>query len=375
MIFDKILKFKKFDYIVSYRRASTSNDKLNVVFFGTDLLSIKILIGLNRLFNDKIINKINVVTSATPSKTTCLITNKTSRTGDLVNFRGNQIIDYCKKNRIDYYKWNDIKTNNEYEHLFKNFDVGVCASFGHLIPSRLINLFPYGIVNVHPSLLPRWRGAAPIIYSILFDDKQVGVSLMKIMPKHFDVGPIFDQKRTPMPPNLTSLMLLDYLGNIGDEMIIDLFKNFDSKINNLKEQSNENVCYAHKITSDMYYLDWANNTISEIDCQYRALHEIKHLKTMLNGHVVKLYEMIKLENNLIQENQTEPGTIKYFKKENFIAIKCKNGYVGFRGIILNKKLTPKDFYNGYMNNRGTVIFESIPTNIKANLDKRKITIK
>jgi len=78
--------------------------------------------------------------------------------------------------------WSSIKGENDFDE-FKTFDIGVVASFGHLIPADLIGMFPHGIINVHPSLLPRWRGASPLIYSILFGDQKVGVSVMKIMPR------------------------------------------------------------------------------------------------------------------------------------------------------------------------------------------------
>lgn len=146
MIIDKILKLKKTNigYLVSSRRyvSTECKHKLGVVFFGTDLFSIKILTGLNKLYKDKIINKINVVTSASPLASK----NKSSKRGrtshDLVNFRGNQIIQYCIENEIEYHKWDEVKVNNDFEKRLSSFDVGVVASFGHLIPSSQIDAFP-----------------------------------------------------------------------------------------------------------------------------------------------------------------------------------------------------------------------------------------
>jgi methionyl-tRNA formyltransferase len=147
MIIDKIAKLRKsrIGYLASRRQVfsslSVSQKKLNVVFFGTDLFSIKILSGLNGLRSDKIINEISVVTSAqavTKNKKNAL-----ARPGrDLANFRGNQIMDYCTQNHIVYYKWNEIRADKNYLDLFRNVHVGVVASFGHLIPSSLINIFP-----------------------------------------------------------------------------------------------------------------------------------------------------------------------------------------------------------------------------------------
>ena len=151
IIIDKILKLKKthIGYLASHRHCFSTRfsshefgtPKLSVVFFGTDLFSIKILTGLNKLYKDKIIKKINVVTSATPlALRNKSIINKSQ--SDLTNFRGDQIIQYCIRNDIDYYNWNEIKNNKEYEKRLSGFQVGVVASFGHLIPSSLIDSFP-----------------------------------------------------------------------------------------------------------------------------------------------------------------------------------------------------------------------------------------
>lgn len=132
---NKIFKFGQKNFRMTNRcRMLSYEKKLNVVFFGTDLFSIKILAGLNQLYKDKILNQINVVTSASVSK------KSDSESRDLTNFRGNQIIDFCRLNRIKFFTWNEIKENNE--KLFTGFHVGIVASFGHLIPSNLILSFP-----------------------------------------------------------------------------------------------------------------------------------------------------------------------------------------------------------------------------------------
>lgn len=135
---DKIFKFGCAQFRVANRRTLSSDSKLNVVFFGTDLFSIKILTGLNQLYRDKILNQINVVTSASVSKKPL----GADKNLDLSNFRGNQIIDFCRRNQIKFFNWNEIKEEKSREKLFTGFHVGIVASFGHLIPSNLILSFP-----------------------------------------------------------------------------------------------------------------------------------------------------------------------------------------------------------------------------------------
>lgn len=136
---DKIFKlFGHTNFRLMNRRMLSCDRKLNVVFFGTDLFSIKILTGLNQLCKDRILSEISVVTSASPSKKAP----SADRSRDLVNFRGNQIIDFCRQNGITFFNWNEIQEDRWNEKLFSGFHVGIVASFGHLIPSSLILSFP-----------------------------------------------------------------------------------------------------------------------------------------------------------------------------------------------------------------------------------------
>lgn len=141
-------KFKhKMKYMILIRPYSflvTSNNNnnksnavqnLRVVFFGSDRFSIRILRALKQLVDEKKIAEISVVTSI-----------KSSTTSSSSSSAENQVYDMCRKENINFKLWSNISSNQEYLKLFKRFDIGVVASFGHLIPSNLINLFPQYIV-------------------------------------------------------------------------------------------------------------------------------------------------------------------------------------------------------------------------------------
>lgn len=127
-------------YATSIPNKSPLQQKLNVVFFGTDLFSTYILNGLNKLLANDKINEINVITSSNLNPKS--VNEAKTNSIDLTNFRGNQIINFCQSNKIRYYLWSDLKQDKAYLNMFKDFHVGVVASFGHLIPSKLIELFP-----------------------------------------------------------------------------------------------------------------------------------------------------------------------------------------------------------------------------------------
>ena len=111
---------------------------LKVAFFGTDLFSIKILNGLNKLLDEKKIKEISVITSVSPRDK---FSKEKSKNLNNTEYEG--ILDFCKKKNIKYHVWSEIKINKNYKDILKDFDIGLVASFGHLLPSSLIEVFPW----------------------------------------------------------------------------------------------------------------------------------------------------------------------------------------------------------------------------------------
>ena len=130
-----------------YSNVQTDNlrrvNDLKVAFFGTDVFSVKILNGLNNLLDQKKIKEINVITSATRVENYSKEKTKTlsDNNGSPIEYQG--ILDFCIKNNIKYHIWSDIKINKNYMEILKDFDIGLVASFGHLLPASLIELFPW----------------------------------------------------------------------------------------------------------------------------------------------------------------------------------------------------------------------------------------
>lgn len=102
------------------------------------------------------------------------------------------------------------------------------------------------MINVHASLLPRWRGASPIIYAILNEDTVTGVSIMKIHPHEFDVGEILAQKPVEIPKNVLMPDLHRVLANEGGQLLVDCVENAPHSLKNSTRQGNENVTYGKR---------------------------------------------------------------------------------------------------------------------------------
>uniref|UniRef100_A0A673WBZ2 Methionyl-tRNA formyltransferase, mitochondrial n=1 Tax=Salmo trutta TaxID=8032 RepID=A0A673WBZ2_SALTR len=222
------------------------------------------------------------------------------------------------------------------------FDVGVVVSFGCLLREGLINQFPCGILNVHPSLLPRWRGPAPVFHTILHGDTITGVSIMQIRPKRFDVGPILHQEIYQVPDNFTADQLGATLAAKGAQLLIDTLRTLPERITNRREQAQDGTFDATpKISTSMSWIVWEEQTCVQIDRLFRAIASRVIRQT---SHVQLVVIVLMTGRGRIPV----PGSMSYQKESNTLAVCCKDGWVGFKAVMLKKRLSAADFYNGYL---------------------------
>ncbi|XP_076011973.1 methionyl-tRNA formyltransferase, mitochondrial isoform X2 [Genypterus blacodes] len=230
------------------------------------------------------------------------------------------------------------------------FDVGVVVSFGCLLPEKLISTFPYGILNLHPSLLPRWRGPAPIFHTIMHGDAVTGVTIMQICAHRFDVGPILNQQLHPVTEKCTAEELGAALATKGADLLIDTLKTLCQRIANKRDQSQTGVTFAPKIKRSLSWMVWEEQTCHQIDCLFRAIGSRIPLQTIWMGRTLKLLDFVgKCHISFSDERRTPvPGSVTYQRESNTLAVCCKDGWVGFKAVVLKKRLTAADFYNGYL---------------------------
>ncbi|TRY65869.1 hypothetical protein DNTS_018024 [Danionella cerebrum] len=263
----------------------------------------------------------------------------------VVTLSGNTPVkNYAEQHRLPVHQWPEID-------LSRNFDVGVVVSFGRLIGENIINKIPHGILNVHPSLLPRWRGSAPVCHTILNGDPVTGVTIMQIRPKKFDVGPIVQQEVYEIPKNCMANELGDTLAVMGARMLIDTLKHLPERIANSREQPKEGASFAPKISSGMAWILWEEHSCDYIDRLSRSVGSRVPLRTMWNGNTIKLLEFdgkCKVSFPATPCLSTVPGSFYYQKESNTLQVRCKDGWVGFKALKFKKKLSAADFYNGYL---------------------------
>jgi methionyl-tRNA formyltransferase len=154
-------------------------------------------------------------------------------------------------------------------------DVGVVVSFGYFITPNVLSMLQHGAINMHPSLLPRYRGSAPIPHAILNGDRETGVSVITIHPTAFDAGAILHQQTVPICEGEPSSLLTPRLASIGADAVLDVLAHFPERLANARSQPKECVTKAPKLKPEMAALDItaAGNTADRIVRMSRAFDD------------------------------------------------------------------------------------------------------
>ena len=202
-----------------------------------------------------------------------------------------------------------LKNNREeYEYLKKlDADLGIVVAYGQIIPNEILNLTKKGFINIHASLLPKWRGAAPIQRSIINLDKQTGITIMKINNK-LDSGPICNSYKIDISNNENAEIISNKLSLLGAEKILDnIDKILDDKIE-FKEQNHADATYANKIEKSEGKIDW-NSKAENIIGKINGLYPSPGAWFIYKG---ERFKILKAE---ISEAKGKPGIIldEYFK--------------------------------------------------------------
>ena len=154
----------------------------------------------------------------------------------------------------------NLKNNeNEYNYLKNlNADLAIVVAYGQIIPEEFLNLTKYGFINIHASLLPKWRGAAPIQRSIMNLDKETGISFMKIVKK-LDEGPVCKKLNIKISEKDNYETLSDKLSSLASENMLDIIDDiFEEKVF-YEEQNHEEATYANKILKSEGEIKWTEN--------------------------------------------------------------------------------------------------------------------
>jgi methionyl-tRNA formyltransferase len=166
-------------------------------------------------------------------------------------------------------------------------DTLVVAAYGQIIPVRVLEAHRFGGINVHGSLLPRWRGAAPIARAILAGDQETGVCIMA-MEAGLDTGPVYACRRVPISPEATTPQLTEQLALAGAEELVGVLAGLERGDVEATPQPEEGVTYAPRLTRDEGEVDWAVLSAIDVDRRVRALQPWPGVTAPLAGQPVRI---------------------------------------------------------------------------------------
>lgn len=221
-------------------------------------------------------------------------------------------------------------------------DVLVVVAYGLILPKAVLTLPRLGCLNIHASLLPRWRGAAPIQRAILAGDPTSGVTIM-LMDVGLDTGPMLLRKEVPIAHTDTGGSLHDRLGAIGASAMLEALEGYSNGTLTPVPQPGEGVTYAAKLEKSEALIDWTRDA-GAIERQVRAFNPWPVAETRLDGEQLRVFEATAVLDAIAEDagrseqldlnralNETNPGTIVAVGSDS-IEIQCGSGHLALRQV-------------------------------------------
>lgn len=222
-----------------------------------------------------------------------VVTNPDRPKGRGMKMIASPVKEYAIENNIDVYQPEKVRNNQEFIDKLKeiNPDVICVVAYGTILPKEILDIPKYGCINVHASLLPKYRGAAPIQWSILNGDKETGVTTM-YMDVGMDTGDMILQEKVQIEENETTGELWDRLSEIGGKLLVETLKQIEDGTAPRTPQP-EDFTMASMLSKDMAEIDWSKSA-EEIKNLVRGLSPIMGAYTIIEGKKIKFWNVRNL---------------------------------------------------------------------------------
>jgi len=257
---------------------------------------------------------------------------------------GGQIEVESQKHGVKVFKPASLKKDNDALEKFKTLNPDLCivAAYGKIIPSSYMDISRYGFVNVHPSVLPKYRGPSPVQTAILNGDTETGASVM-ILDQEVDHGPILGSVKYKIPKTKYNEEISKEIFELGGKLLIEILAKYLKKELKPVEQDHDQATYSRKFKRQDGKVDW-HKTAEETYNQIRALNPEPGTWTIWKGKVLNIKTA---ESSVLQVNDQETGVI--IRINNDIAVATKTCYLILKQIQLEsgKKMDAMSFLNGH----------------------------
>ncbi|MCQ2521545.1 MAG: methionyl-tRNA formyltransferase [Lachnospiraceae bacterium] len=227
-------------------------------------------------------------------------------------------------------------------------DAFVVAAFGQILSKEILEMPPLGCINIHGSLLPKYRGSAPIQRAVIEGEKETGITIMQ-MDEGIDTGDILMKRAIPIEDTDTGESMFEKLAALGSEMIVEALPLIAEGKLTAQKQDDSQSSYAKMLTKDMGDLDFGKSA-RELDCLIRGLNSWPSAYTRLGGKTLKIWEA------KVTEGEGRPGSVLQVTKDA-IEVATGNGALAITSLQLEgkKRMQTKDFLLGYQVKPGDML--------------------
>lgn len=280
-----------------------------------------------------------------------VVTNPDKPKGRGMKMVSSPVKEYALEKNIPVYQPIKVRNNPEFiEEVRKmNPDVICVVAYGKILPEELLKIPKLGCINVHGSLLPKYRGAAPIQWAVINGDKKTGITTM-YMDVGMDTGDMILKKEVDIGGNETTGELWDRLAKIGGELLVETLNKIEDGTAP-REKQGENFTMAPMLNKEMSKIDWDNQSAIQIKNLVRGLNPIMGAYCYLNDKKIKFWKVDvvnKFESEIKDINKLENGTVLIADPKEGLFIKTKEGILEVLEIQGEnaKKMPIGDFLRG-----------------------------
>lgn len=222
-------------------------------------------------------------------------------------------------------------------------DICILVAYGMIIPDEIINQPEFGFLNLHPSLLPKYRGSSPIQTALLNGDKETGISIIKLTDQ-VDAGPVFAQKELAVEDNDNAEILHDKLANLGAELLVKILPKYLAGEAELAPQDESRVTYTEMIDREDGAINWSKTAL-EIKRQFQAFYPWPGIFSHLDGKRLKIANLGVLEGDF--GHISTPGQV-FLAENKQLIVKCGQGAISLISVQVEgkKEMTAEEFLRG-----------------------------
>jgi len=307
-----------------------------IVFFGSDENSAKLLAELIQADYN-----IELVVTKTNKKT-----GRSRKQNPVKKIAEQSNLKIAEKDRL-----NDLESIKIIKNTQAN--LAILLSYGTMIPPEILDSFPLGIINIHPSLLPQYRGPSPVQTTLLNGDRETGVSIM-LLSKKMDAGPIIVQGKINIELKDNHETLNNKLFSLGNRLLLGNLQKYINQKIQVHSQDSSQATYAQMIEKKDGLIDW-NNSAEEINNKIRAFYNWPGAYTYFNDKLLKIIEAD------FTTKKTKHKISEVFLDNDKVTIQTKTGliYPLIVQIEGKQKMDINPFINGYKNFIGTILKSSL----------------